>query len=185
VAPCQVTLWKASLDRCVAFIQAGHAISPAISLETAAALESTLEAVRRGARERMTAVLENRLRFAIDLDIDAPKVAIPFSSGDGSKVPQTQLILDFGHFTMRTDPEESPEDLSIEEQEMYSRFRVRASDISAWLVDGAYDWAQDKIEATSPESGMGSKGKEARQGMILPVLDKCGLAASIHQVGCA
>lgn len=181
VAPCQVTVWKASLDRCVAFVRAGHAVSPAMSLETAAALESTFEAVRKSARERVAAALEKRLRFAIDLDIDAPKVAIPVPAAGENRVPRTQLLLDFGHFTLRTDPEEHPDDLTPEELGLYSRFRVRASDISAWLVDGAYDWAQSRLDgAAQGEAGSGEAA--VGQARILPVLDKCGLAAAVHQV---
>ena len=40
-------------------------------------------------------------RFSIDLDIDAPKVAIPATDTHGAVV--TQLLLDFGHFTLNTD----------------------------------------------------------------------------------
>ena len=40
-------------------------------------------------------------RFSIDLDIDAPKVAIPATDSQGAVV--TQLLLDFGHFTLNTD----------------------------------------------------------------------------------
>lgn len=40
-------------------------------------------------------------RFSIDLDLDAPKIAIPAKSSK-SEEDDTQLLLDLGHFTLHT-----------------------------------------------------------------------------------
>ena len=40
-------------------------------------------------------------RFALDVDFDAPKVRVPLTTGGSTKC-DSQFLLDFGHFTLRT-----------------------------------------------------------------------------------
>lgn len=41
------------------------------------------------------------IRFALDIDLDAPKVRVPIRDGVSSKC-ESHFLLDFGHFTLRT-----------------------------------------------------------------------------------
>lgn len=61
-----------------------------------------LEEAKKSAAQQLQAAMKEKPRFSIDLDVDAPKVAIPTSYvADGGGY--TQLLLDLGHFSVRTD----------------------------------------------------------------------------------
>lgn len=61
-----------------------------------------LEEARKSAAQQLQAAMKQKPRFSIDLDLDAPKVAIPTSylADEGGN---TQLLVDLGHFNVRTD----------------------------------------------------------------------------------
>lgn len=90
------------MDRFLNFLKSGQAASPGVAAETAALVQNKLADVRRQAQEQLQQALQNRKRFFIDLDLDAPKVAIPVGvNAEGER--DTQLLLDLGHFTLKTD----------------------------------------------------------------------------------
>lgn len=64
-----------------------------------------------------------------------------------------------------------------EELDLYMRFRISFSDVSAFMVDGDFDWD----DGNSSQHGQ-VEHVEGRQ-MFLPVLEKCGMAVSFQQVG--
>eukprot|EP00850_Spirogloea_muscicola_P018627 SM000173S02996 [mRNA] locus=s173:28246:52241:- [translate_table: standard] len=186
MSPCHVNIWRSSADRFFKFLKSGQEASPSLVLETAAAVQSQLEAVRKQAQEQLQLVLQERSRFSLDLDLDAPKVTIPVldSGGDGCS---TQLLVDLGHFRLQTEPEGSGQDEDGNSR-LYMRFRLEGSDISAFLADGAYDWAdplelggmQNVASGASTEDGDSITGRKTP--LILPVLDRCSMSVALHQI---
>ncbi|KAH9766384.1 C2 domain-containing protein [Citrus sinensis] len=73
ISPCHVTVLMESCDRFLEFIKRSNAVSPTIALETANALQMKIEKVTRRAQEQFQMVLEEQSRFALDIDLDAPK----------------------------------------------------------------------------------------------------------------
>ncbi|XLU62595.1 hypothetical protein S245_021804 [Arachis hypogaea] len=67
-----------------------------------------IEKVTRRAQEQFQMVLEEKSRFAFDVDLDAPKVRIPLRSR-GSARCDSHFLLDFGHFTLHTAESQSDE----------------------------------------------------------------------------
>ncbi|PTQ34792.1 hypothetical protein MARPO_0076s0036 [Marchantia polymorpha] len=184
MSPCHVTIWRTSFDRFLQFLKSSQELSPGVALETAAVLQSKLEEVTRRAQEQLQLVLEERRRFHVHLDLDAPKIAIPAealeSGGEG-----TQLLLDLGHFTLETALEEEHD---IEKTGLYSRFYISGSDISAFLVDGAFDWSElppanspaPTIQELKSSKSVDSPVMPGR--LILPVLDRCGMSVVLDQI---
>ncbi|KAL2613699.1 hypothetical protein R1flu_025391 [Riccia fluitans] len=184
MSPCHVTIWRTSFDRFLKFLKSSQELSPGVALETAAVLQSKLEEVTRRAQEQLQLVLEERRRFHVHLDLDAPKIAIPAealeSGGEG-----TQLLLDLGHFTLETALEE---DHDIERPGLYSRFYISGSDISAFLVDGPFDWSELPPANNTVSLMQGLESPESADShlkpgrLILPVLDRCGMSVVLDQI---
>ena len=66
------------------------------------------------------------------------------------------------------------------ESALYTRFKVAGTDISAFLVDGSYDWSQSR----PPRGRQSSDPSGAKKGLfMLSVLDRCGMSAVLQQVG--
>eukprot|EP01018_Ginkgo_biloba_P007485 Gb_23775 [translate_table: standard] len=172
-SPCYMTYLKASIDQIISFFESSKAVSQKVALETAAAVQMTLNEVRRSAQQQLSKALKDRSRFSLDLDIAAPKITIPteFYPDSGQ---QTKLLLNLGHFTLNT--EEANELESSEQKEVYMQFKLGLKDISAFLVDGDYDWR----EKSHHQSGMVPHQQE--HCVSLPVLDECGIIMSLQQI---
>ncbi|CAD6212089.1 unnamed protein product [Miscanthus lutarioriparius] len=161
-SPCYITYLKDSIDQIVGFFKSSPTISQNLALETAAAVQMTLDEVKRTAQQQMTRVLKDQSRFSLNMDIAAPKITVPtkFRPDD---VHETKLLLDLGNLVLRT--EEIWDAYTSEEQDMYLNFNLVLSDVSAFLVDGDYHWNE-----TSDETN------------LLPVIDKCGIALKLQQI---
>lgn len=128
ISPCHVTVLKESCDRFFEFVRRSNAVSPTVALETATALQTKIEKVTRRAQEQFQTVLEEQSRFALDIDLDAPKVRIPLRTRGLSK-SDSHFLLDFGHFTLHTAESQSDE----QRQNIYSRFYISGRDIAAFF----------------------------------------------------
>nr|CAB3500118.1 unnamed protein product [Digitaria exilis] len=161
-SPCYITYLKDSIDQIVGFFKSSPTISQNLALETAAAVQMTLDEMKRTAQQQMTRVLKDQSRFSLNMDIAAPKITVPtkFRPDD---VHETKLLLDLGNLVLRT--EEIWDSYSSEEQDIYLNFNLVLSDVSAFLVDGDYHW------------------NETSDGInLLPVIDKCGIALKLQQI---
>ncbi|KAI6692875.1 hypothetical protein NL676_020585, partial [Syzygium grande] len=105
-----------SYNRFLEFVKRSNAVSPTVALETAAALQMKIEKVTRRAQEQFQMVLEEQSRFALDIDLDAPKVRVPIRRSESSKC-DSHLLLDFGNFTLRTTHNQQEE----QRKNLYSR----------------------------------------------------------------
>eukprot|EP00850_Spirogloea_muscicola_P002380 SM000009S23509 [mRNA] locus=s9:423530:451441:+ [translate_table: standard] len=180
-APVHATLWTSSLNRVQEFFQSKKAVSRALALSTTAALQSTLDEVARSAQKKLSRTLKDRPKFSIDLDIAAPKVAIPTSfKADGKH--ETALLLDFGNFLLQTDNDAPSRTTSDEELRLYMSFKLSASDISATLVDGHYDWSLLPQENQERDRDGLSSSSAANSTRFLPLLDKCGTNIALQQI---
>lgn len=63
---------------------------------------------------------------------------------------------------------------SVEIMNLYLQFDMVLSDVSAFLVDGDYSWGE--------ASSVGHHGSSKLSGVLLPVLDKCGVVLRLQQV---
>ncbi|CAH9120085.1 unnamed protein product [Cuscuta europaea] len=171
-SPCYITYLKDSIDQIVNFFESNAAVSQTIALETAAAVQMTIDEVRRTAQQQVNRVLKNQTRFLLDLNIAAPKVTFPTDFSPDS-IHSTKLLLDLGNLVIHT--KDDSECVSHEDMNMYVQFDLVLSDVSAFLVDGDYLWGQ-----VLPTSIGGS----SKSNMIscLPVIDKCGLFVKLQQI---
>ncbi|XP_024542530.1 uncharacterized protein LOC9648284 isoform X1 [Selaginella moellendorffii] len=167
MSSCYVTVWRSSFDRVMHFMKSGQAMSPAVALETAVALQTKLEEVTRRAQEQILSQLEKQRRFSIDIDLDAPKVLIPALKDEGIG-KKSQLLVDLGHFNLRT---LGNDDVEFPKRSRYSKLHVSGRDISAFFVDGDFEWAHFPALATDAGDNAYS---------IFPVLDRCGMSIMLH-----
>nr|DAD18267.1 TPA_asm: hypothetical protein HUJ06_019730 [Nelumbo nucifera] len=170
-SPCYMTYRKESIDQIVNFFGSSTAVSQTIALETAAAVQMTIDGVKRSAQKQVNRALKDHTRFLLDLDIAAPKITIPTNfCPDNSHT--TKLLLDLGNFVLHTQ-EDSELDLP-EEKNMYLQFNLGLSDVSAFLVDGDYHWNQTL--------GASSSSSQSKYFGFLPVIDKCGVVLKLQQI---
>uniref|UniRef100_A0A1J3IIE4 Putative vacuolar protein sorting-associated protein 13A n=1 Tax=Noccaea caerulescens TaxID=107243 RepID=A0A1J3IIE4_NOCCA len=171
-SPCYMTYLKDSIDGIVNFFESSTAVSQTIALETAAAVQSTIDEVRRTAQQGMNKALKDHARFLLDLDIAAPKITIPTEFRPDNH-RSTKLLLDLGNLVIRSQDDYKRE-LS-EEMNMYLQFDLVLSDVSALLVDGDYAWKQLSSKRSSGSGGESSV-------TFLPVIDKCGVLLKLQQI---
>ncbi|XP_076943882.1 uncharacterized protein LOC143614277 [Bidens hawaiensis] len=171
-SPCYVTYLKNSVDQIVNFFESNAAVSQKIALETAAAVQLTIDEVKRSAQQQVNRALKDHARFFLDLDIAAPKITIPTEFSPDS-YHSTKLLLDLGNLIIRT--QDDDDDVSRYETEVYFQFDVVLSDVSAFFVDGDYHWSQHSMQGSvrSSQSSIVS---------YLPVIDQCGVTLKLQQI---
>ncbi|KAK8499441.1 hypothetical protein V6N12_012495 [Hibiscus sabdariffa] len=178
ISPCYVMVLMESCDRFFEFVKRSNAVSPTVALETATALQTRMEKVTRRAQEQFQTVLEEQSRFALDIDLDAPKVRIPLRTHGSSKC-QNYFLLDFGHFTLHTMESQSDE----QRQNIYSRVYLSGRDITAFFTDSASDcqnYASGEPNSSN-QSIMMSPGLE-KVGNFYSLIDKCGMEVVVDQI---
>lgn len=172
-SPCYMTYLKDTVNQITSFFESSSAVSQTVALETAAAVQMTLNQFRRSAQEQLSKALEDRSRFSLNMDIAAPKITIPTEFfPDGSR--ETKLLLDLGYFTLNTEGANGSE--NSEENEIYMHFKLGLKDISAFLVDGNYDWKEKSRHKSA------TKLLQTETDACLPVLDECGIIISLQQI---
>ncbi|KAI6702353.1 hypothetical protein NL676_011489 [Syzygium grande] len=169
-SPCYVTYLKDSIDQVIKFFEGNSGVSQKLALETAAAVQMTIDEVKRSAQQQMNRALKDHSRFLLDLDIAAPKITIPtdFRPDD---IHPTKLLLDLGNLIIRTGDDNAQE--STEETLMYLQFKFVLSDVSAFLVDGDYSWSQTTYRSAGPTYLGGNT--------FLPIIDRCGVILALEQ----
>ncbi|KAM7253783.1 hypothetical protein ACFE04_031465 [Oxalis oulophora] len=187
-SPCYMTYLKDPIDEIVKFFENNAAISQTIALETAAAVQMTIDEFKRTAQQQVNRALRNQtsyftlfqvqqtikteimlaVRFLLDLDIAAPKITVPteFCPDNSSS---TKLLLDLGNLVIR-----SQDDNKQGELDMYLKFDLVLSDVSAFLVDGDYDWSQSSFNRAGSSYFGGVN--------YLPVVDQCGVILNFQQI---
>ncbi|KAK8661863.1 hypothetical protein V6N13_091452 [Hibiscus sabdariffa] len=178
ISPCYVTVLKESCDRFFEFVKRSNAVSPTVALETATALQMRIEKVTRRAQEQFQTVLEEQSRFALDIDLDAPKVRIPLRTHGSSKC-QSYFLLDFGHFTLHTMESQSDK----QRQNIYSRVYISGRDITAFFTDSASDC--QNYTSGEPSSGNQStvmSPELENVGNFYSLIDKCGMEVVVDQI---
>nr|XP_043638921.1 uncharacterized protein LOC122610015 [Erigeron canadensis] len=167
-SPCYVTYLKNSVDQIVNFFESNAVVSQKIALETAAAMQLTIDEVKRSAQQQVNKALKDHARFILDLDIAAPKITIPTDFFPDNR-HSTKLLLDLGNLIIRTQDED---DIS---QDIYLQFDMVLSDVSAFFVDGDYHWSQRSLKGS---------GRSSQSSIVsyLPVIDKCGVTLKLQQI---
>ncbi|XP_071939359.1 uncharacterized protein [Coffea arabica] len=173
ISPCHVTVFMESYNRFLDFLKRSNAVSPAVALETATALQHKIEKVTRRAQEQFQMVLEEQSRFALDIDLDAPKVRIPIRTAASSQC-DCHLLFDFGHFTLRTKDDDQFNDQG---QSLYSRFFISGRDIAAFFSDCGLD-SQSCSLACQPSISPSLQDVDS----IYSLVDRCGMAIIIDQI---
>uniref|UniRef100_A0A6N2K527 PH domain-containing protein n=1 Tax=Salix viminalis TaxID=40686 RepID=A0A6N2K527_SALVM len=171
-APCYMTYLKDSIDGIINFFETSNAVSQTIALETAAAVQMTIDGVKRSAQQQVNRALKDHARFLLDLDIAAPKITIP-TEFYPDNIHSTKLLLDLGNLVIHS--KDDYERRSSEDQNMYLQFDLVLSDVCAFLVDGDYRWSQ-----TTPQDSASSVRSEGVS--FLPVIDRCGVIVTLQQI---
>jgi vacuolar protein sorting-associated protein 13A/C len=111
-------------------------------------MKMTLDEVSKNAQQQLNQALKDKPKFSLDLDIAAPKITIPTDFFPDGK-NQCKLLVDLGYLTLQTE-EEGAADATQEELDLYMRFRIWLSDVSAFLVDGDFSWHKNyNMDATA------------------------------------
>uniref|UniRef100_A0A1J3IH98 Putative vacuolar protein sorting-associated protein 13A n=1 Tax=Noccaea caerulescens TaxID=107243 RepID=A0A1J3IH98_NOCCA len=177
ISPCHATIWTESYDRVLEFVKRSNAVSPTVALETAAVLQMKLEEVTRRAQEQLQIVLEEQSRFALDIDLDAPKVRIPLRASGSSKC-SSHFLLDFGNFTLTTMDTRSEE----QRQNLYSRFCISGRDIAAFFTDCGSDnqGCSLLMEDFTYQPILSPTLEKADN--VYSLIDRCGMAVIVDQI---
>ncbi|XP_074301933.1 uncharacterized protein LOC141633346 isoform X1 [Silene latifolia] len=171
-----VQVLMASYDRFMDFVKRSNAVSPTVTMETATALQMKFEKVTRKAQEQFQMVLEEQSRFALDVDFDAPKVRVPIRKSGSSKC-ESDFLLDFGHFTLKTKEGQQDE----QDQSVYSRFYISGRDIAAFFT--AYGSESPDCSLFSPSRNGDPSGAPLEcSGNICSLVDRCGVTVIIDQI---
>lgn len=173
ISPCHVTIFTESYERFLDFVKRSNAVSPSVALETATVLQHKIEKVTRRAQEQFQMVLEEQSRFALDIDLDAPKVRVPIRTCASSKC-DSHLVLDFGHFTLRTKDGAQSQDQG---QSLYSRFLISGRDIAAFFVDCGLG-SQNCTLACQSSISLSLEDVDNYSFLI----DRCGMAIIVDQI---
>ncbi|XP_040944166.1 uncharacterized protein [Gossypium hirsutum] len=178
ISPCHVTVLKESFDRFLEFVKRSNAVSPTVTLETATKLQTKIEKVTRRAHEQFQTVLEEQSRFALDIDLDAPKVRIPLRARSSFKC-DSHFLLDFGHFTLHTMESQSDE----QRQDIYSHFYISGRDIAAFFRDCGSD-CQDcsLMKENSSVQSMVMSPRLEKVDNFYSLIDRCGMAVIVDQI---
>ncbi|KEH32375.1 calcium-dependent lipid-binding-like protein [Medicago truncatula] len=177
IAPCHVTVLMDSIDRVFEFLKRSKAVSPTVALETATALQMKFEKVTRRAQEQFQMVLEEKSRFAFDIDLDAPKVRVPLRTS-GSDRCDSHFLLDFGHFTLHTAESQSDE----QRQNLYSRFYITGRDIAAFFTDCGSDFGSCSLVKPNYDSQIMNSSTTQKEENVYSLLDRCGMAVLVNQI---
>ncbi|EPS74076.1 hypothetical protein M569_00677, partial [Genlisea aurea] len=169
ISPCHVTVLMESYKRFLRFMKRSSAVSPTVALETATALHHKIGKVTRRAQEQFQMVLEEHSRFALDIDLDAPKVRVPLQSI--STEDSTNLLLDFGHFTLKT---KEDAEQNYNGHSLYSRFHISGRDIAAFFTDGCLP----SFWGLLPTHSVVTKDTDN----FLSLIDRCGMAVVLDQI---
>lgn len=164
LTPSYVYYKASTVDRVVKFFTPPSELRSLDFSGLSAAATSQLERARKAAAEYAAAALSNKPRLRLKLDLEAPKVAIPVKDGQG----EVSLALDLGRFVIETDPTTAAS-LSPEEAGLYECIRLVGSNVSAYVVDGSFDWA---------ELGQEKAGKPSPK--LVPLLDRCGMEVGLQ-----
>ncbi|XP_071698618.1 uncharacterized protein [Rutidosis leptorrhynchoides] len=178
ISPCHVTVLMDSYNRFLEFMKRSSSVSPTVAFETATALQSKIERATRRAQEQFQTVLEEQSRFALDIDLDAPKVRVPIRTSDSSEY-ECQFLLDFGNFTLKT--EEGPPD--DQGQILYSRFCISGRDIAAFFTDGSSSDIQTiDVESPSSNSQLSTYPVTSGVSYSYSLVDRCGIVVIVDQI---
>lgn len=172
ISPCHVTIFMESYHRFLDFVKRSNAVSPSLALQTAAALQNKIEKVTRRAQEQFQMVLEEQSRFALDIDLDAPKVRVPIRTSDSQC--DCHLLLDFGHFTLLTKDGDQIHDRG---QSLYSRFLISGKDITAFFTDCGMDVQSCSLVC---QSSISPKLEDPQ--IHSSLVDRCGMAIIVEQI---
>ncbi|KAH9766383.1 C2 domain-containing protein [Citrus sinensis] len=165
-----------SCDRFLEFIKRSNAVSPTIALETANALQMKIEKVTRRAQEQFQMVLEEQSRFALDIDLDAPKVRFPLRTSGTSRC-DSHFLLDFGHFTLHTMGSQSEE----QKQNIYTRFYIAGRDIAAFFTDCGSD-SQNFSLVAPIDNHQEIDSTLEKVDDCYSLIDRCGMAVIVDQI---
>lgn len=171
-SPVYMTYLKDSIDHIINFFKSNTAVSQTVAMETAAAVQNTIDEVKRTAQQQVNRALKDHSRFSLDLDIAAPKITIPSDFRPDNTHP-TKLLLDLGNLVIHSKDDE--EWGSPEEMDMYLQFDLVLSDVSAFLVDGEYRWDRSPPSSSPGSSHLGCVS-------YLPVIDKCAVILKLQQI---
>ncbi|XP_076932508.1 uncharacterized protein LOC143598077 [Bidens hawaiensis] len=174
ISSCHFTVLMESYNRFLEFLKRSNSVSPTVAFETATALQNTIEQATSRAYEQFQTVLEEQSRFALDIDLDAPKIRIPIRTSVSSEEYDSHFLLDFGNFTLRT--EEGHHD--NQGQNLYSRFCISGRDIAAFFTDGSSHIGTCDLESPSHSSQLSAYPARHTYSLV----DRCGIVVIVNQI---
>ncbi|KAM2018735.1 hypothetical protein ACFX1T_021631 [Malus domestica] len=177
ISPCHVTVLMESFHRFLEFVKRSNAVSPTVTLETATALQMKIEQVTRRAQEQFQMVLEEQSRFALDIDLDAPKVRVPIKTCGFSKC-DSHFLLDFGHFTLHTKDGQHDE----QRQNIYSQFFITGRDIAACFMDCGSDCQSCSLDVADYDNHPLLSPTPDNVENCYSLIDRCGMAVLVDQI---
>ncbi|KAK9139107.1 hypothetical protein Scep_008788 [Stephania cephalantha] len=136
-----------------------------------------IEKVTRRAQEQFQMVLEEKSRFALDIDFHAPKVRVPLRSISDSNC-RGHLLLDFGHFTVHTEDSQGNE----QRQSIYSRFYITGRDIAAVFMNCGSDNGNCTLTTSALDNQSSRLSVLEDADHFYSLIDRCGMAVIVDQI---
>ena len=151
-------------------------------------------AVQAIARQQMEAAWSSKPTIDIELNLHAPKVAIPLPAAGRTQAAVT-LLADLGSISLSSSHAEAAS-LPPEEAAIFECYSLVSSNLSVHLISGAFAWPAAAAAAAAPPPptpGGGADGAAATPGRRTtiesyleagataePWLDHCSTSASVH-----
>ncbi|KAI7737218.1 hypothetical protein M8C21_001541, partial [Ambrosia artemisiifolia] len=177
ISPCHVTVLMESYNHFLEFMKRSSSVSPTVAFETATALQNKLESATRRAQEQFQTVLEEQSSFALDIDLDAPKIRVPIRTSASSEY-DSLFLLDFGNFTLRTEEGRHDND----GQNLYSRFCISGRDIAAFFTDGNSNIQTCDVESSGYGSQLSAYPVTGSACHSYSLVDRCGIVVMVDQI---
>lgn len=182
LTPSYVYYSSSTVQKVADFFHASPAEGTDFDFSSLSATATTqLEKARRLAAAYAASALRSRPHLKLKLALHAPKIAIPIEDGHG----RAALALDLGYFVIQTD-EEMPARLNKEEAALYECLKMSGRDVSAYLVDGPFDWTQHQEARREGEAGgEGSSStttttSTSSSSKGIPLLGECGMRVKLQ-----
>ncbi|GMH39652.1 hypothetical protein BSKO_07550 [Bryopsis sp. KO-2023] len=138
-----------------------------------------LRKARKAAEEQILGLLnEDREILDLDLEMDAPKLAIPVQTNELVRGEECTLLLDLGYLRLITDADGKKE-LLQKEVVHYECLELGINDVAISVVDGEFCWP----DHTGGKFGAASIELEQhlrQRALVIPILERCGLKSKIQ-----
>jgi hypothetical protein len=142
------------------------------------------------AQQQMQAAWSTKPKIVVNLNLSAPKIAVPIEDGTGAVTADEHvtLLADLGSLSISSNHAEAAT-LSPEEAAIYECYSLLSADLAAYLIKGKFTWPNSAAGAFEAAE-VALEGERRSQSGIdiylgqgakaIPLLGHCSTTASVH-----